>query len=86
MKIKLILLLLLSTSATGDEIYAQDGTYLGKLGGSPYQYDSTANPGHILRCCNQHRQLIDLMRLLLQDGFEALLAVQCLGRYASKGY
>ena len=44
MKIKLIALLLLSTSATGAEIYAQDGTYLGKLGGSPSQYESTANP------------------------------------------
>ena len=44
MKIKLIMLLLLSTAANGDEIYAQDGTYLGKLGGSPSQYESTANP------------------------------------------
>jgi hypothetical protein len=44
MRIKLIVLLLLSTSANGDEIYAQDGTYLGKLGGSSSQYESTANP------------------------------------------
>ena len=44
MKIKLIMLLLLSTAANGDEIYAQDGTYLGKLGGSHSQYESTANP------------------------------------------
>jgi hypothetical protein len=44
MKIKLIALLLMSTSATGAEIYAQDGTYLGKLGGSSSQYESTANP------------------------------------------
>ena len=44
MKIKLIALLLMSTSATGAEIYAQDGTYLGELSANQFDPNSTSNP------------------------------------------
>ena len=44
MKIKLILLLLLSTSVSAVELRGPNGEYLGQLGGSKYAVDSTNNP------------------------------------------
>ena len=44
MKIKLILLLLLSTSVSAVELRGANGEYLGQLGGSKYSADSTNNP------------------------------------------
>ena len=44
MKIKLILLLLLSTSVSAVELRGANGEYLGQLGGSKYAPDSTNNP------------------------------------------
>jgi hypothetical protein len=44
MKIKLILLLLLSTSVSAVELRGANGEYLGQLGGSKFSEDSTNNP------------------------------------------
>ena len=44
MKIKLIALLLMSTSVSAVELRGPNGEYLGQLGGSKYAVDSTNNP------------------------------------------
>ncbi len=36
--------LFVTTAAADNELYSQDGTYLGKLGGSQYDSESTNNP------------------------------------------